>query len=250
MWVVVIIYVRIRYVWLTMLITYLVISGLMVLICFPVKSIKKLVEGVLVLYVAAFVFGGILNTIYFNFGLGVLIRSLIWGEYKDITVIIILGFAVMIFICRLLKNYEQQILKRRHTYSVTLIHKDKNVEVKALYDTGNCLIEPISRRPVSICTEDISDMLLGERADKLKNIMDCIGSEAFIDEKVYVVPFMSVGNENGLIVAIEINAMKIHIRGKTVEEKRPLIGFCKGRINSDLSYSMILNSAVLSNDIE
>lgn len=250
MWVVAIIYVRFKYVWVTMLITYLVISGLMVFICFPVKNIKKLVEGVLVLYGAAFIFGGILNTIYFNFGLGVLVRNLIWGEYRNITVIIILGFGVMIFICRLIKNYEQQILKRRHTYNVTLIHKDKNVEIKALYDTGNCLREPISKRPVSICTEDVADMLLGEKSEELKHIMECMDSQAFLDEKVYVVPFMSVGNENGLIVAIEIKSMRICIQEKTVEEERPLIGFCKGRINSDLSYSMILNSAVLSNDIE
>ena len=222
----------------------------MVCICFPIKSIKKLAEGIIVLYGAAFIFGGILNTIYFNLGLGVLIRELIWGEYKDITVIIILGFAVMLFICRLIKSYEQQIIKRRHTYNVTLIHKGKSVEIKALYDTGNCLREPLSKRPVSICTQNISDVLLGEKSEELKNIMECIGSETLLDEKVYVVPFMSVGNENGLIIAVEINSMEIHIRGKTVEEKRPLIGFCKERISSDLSYSMILNSAVLSNDIE
>jgi hypothetical protein len=94
----------------------------MVFICFSVKSVRKLIEGVIVLYGAAFIFGGILNTIYFNFGLGVLVRRLIWGEYRNITVIIILGFAVMIFICRLIKNYEQQIVKRRHTYNVTLVH--------------------------------------------------------------------------------------------------------------------------------
>lgn len=250
MWIVIIIYVRIQYVWLVMLITYLVVSAGMVLICFPVKSIKRLAEGVLVLYGAAFIFGGILNTIYFNFGLGILLRSLIWGEYKDITVIIILGFAVMIFICRLIKNYEQQIIKRRNTYNVTLIHKDKIIEVKALYDTGNCLIEPISKRPVSICSVDVVKKLLGGKNAELESIVNYTDLKAFADEKVYVIPFISVGNENGLIIAVEINSMEIHIHGKTVEEKRPLIGLCKGRINSDLSYSMILNSAVLGNDIE
>ena len=250
LWVVIAVCVRIRYQWLYIIISYMIISGIMILICFPVKNIKKIFSRVLVLYASAFVFGGLLNTIYFNLGLGALFRRLIWGRYKSIFCVIILAVAVMIFICRILGNYEQQIVKRNHTYSVTLVHKGRSVEVKALYDTGNCLKEPFTKKPVSICTEKVADILLEGHSETVKNIMYTMAAEVSLDEKVYVVPFISVGNENGLITAVEIISMKIHMGGKTVEKEKPLIGFYGGRINSDLSYELILNSAVLSNDIE
>lgn len=222
----------------------------MVLICFPVKSLRKLFVRVLVLYVNAFVFGGILNTIYFNFGLGKLFRSLVWGRYRSIFLILMLAFAITIFICRVLKNYEQQIVKRNHTYSVTLVHNGKSVDVKALYDTGNCLREPFTKKPVSICIEKVADILMEGHSDTVRNLMYADDTDIRLKEKIYVVPFVSVGNENGLITAVEISSMRIHMKGKTVEKEKPLIGFYSGRINSDLSYELILNSAVLNNETE
>lgn len=250
LWAVIVVFVRFKYQWISVMISYVVISSLMILICYPVKSLKKLLARVLVLYANAFVFGGILNTVYFNMGIGRLFRTLIWGRYKSIFLIALLGFAVTIFICRILKNYEQQIVKRNNTYSVTLVHNGKSVDVKALYDTGNCLREPFTKRPVSICTGNAADILMEGHSEMVKNIMSISETAVNLEEKIYVVPFVSVGNENGLIAAVEINSMRIHMKGKTVEKERPLIGFYGGKINGDSSYDLILNSAVLSNETE
>ena len=233
-----------------MLITYFGISSLMILICYPSKKINVVISRVITLYVSAFVFGGILNIIYFNSGLGVWLKALAAGRYKKLFALIIISSVTVIFICRTLKKYEQMNIKRKNTFNVTLIHNDRQVEVMALYDTGNCLTEPITKRAVSICSFKTADELLGDNSETIKKLMECMDKKAYLSEKVYIVPFVSVGNENGLITAVEITSMKMQIRGKTVEVKKPLIGFYGGKISSDDSYEMILNSAVMSNNIE
>ncbi len=250
LWVAVTIYARFKHTLIIIILTYLGVSSLMVFICFEIKSIKQLIRGVLVLYISAFVFGGILNTIYFNLGLGRIVKNIIRGRYGYTVILIILSFFIMIIICSLLKKYEQQIVKKDNTYYVTLFHNERSVELKALYDTGNTLLEPVTGRPVSVCCLDPIKKLLNDDLDKFKNIFELACGENEIGEKVYVVPFRSIGNESGIIAAVEISVMHIHIRGKTVEIKKPLIGLYNGSLNGDSSYDMILNSAVMSNYIK
>ena len=233
-----------------MLITYFGISSIMILICYPSKKINVMVFRIVTLYVSAFVVGGILNIIYFNSGLGVLFKAFAVGRYRKFFALIVISSVTVIFICRTLKKYEQMNIKRKNTFNVTLIHNDRQVEVMALYDTGNCLAEPITKRAVSVCSFRVADELLGDNSETIKKLIECMDKMANLNEKVYIVPFVSVGNENGLITAVEITSMKMQIRGKTVEVERPLIGFYEGKISSDDSYELILNPAVMSNNIE
>lgn len=87
--------------------------------------------------------------------------------------------------CFLLKK-----CKRKNTQccQVLLQGPKEKLKVEALIDTGNSLMDPISKRPVSVLDEKILRNLYGGQ----------------LPEYYRVVPFCSIGKKNGLLKCFEI----------------------------------------------
>lgn len=107
----------------------------------------------------------------------------------------------------------------------------KKVELLALIDSGNGLVEPISQSPVS---------LVEKRA--LTEVED-----GFLPERFRLVPFHSIGQSKGLLEAYGIEWMEIKQEGEWKRIEAPVIGLTGGRISAKENYQMILHPALLEN---
>jgi len=114
-------------------------------------------------------------------------------------------------------------------YKVSIILNNKNVQVEALLDTGNTLTEPISGKPVHVMEEHYVNELVGEKE--------------LTDLNLRLIPFHSIGKNNGIITGIIADSMVIHKEPDIFVEK-PVIGIYKGSLSQGNSYSMLLNSSL------
>lgn len=118
---------------------------------------------------------------------------------------------------------------RQKIYTVIINENGENVELKALYDTGNSLLEPISRRPVSIIEENETTKLWLEAKP----------------QKYKVIPFRSIGEEHGVLEGTMVDELIISINDKQIIEKDAVVALYKGRLSRDGSFQMILNQGLL-----
>lgn len=101
--------------------------------------------------------------------------------------------------------------------------------VTALIDSGNGLIEPLSKTPVSI----IEKASIEKYQKELKA------------ENFRVVPFTSVGKEKGMLEAYFIEKLVIKKDGESIVVEKPMIAITKDTISAKKDYQMILHPALL-----
>lgn len=129
----------------------------------------------------------------------------------------------------MLISFYQNKKKPQRIYMVTITENGENVELKALFDTGNLLTEPISQKPVSIIEENETTKLwLTAQPQKYR-----------------VIPFHSVGKEHGILEGTTVDELIIWKKDRQIVQKDAVVAFYKGKLSKDGSFQMILNQNLL-----
>ena len=120
-----------------------------------------------------------------------------------------------------------QIIKVKQCFCKVILIFDENrqCEVLALIDSGNGLVEPISKIPVSVVEECL-----------ILNYMDTLKKENF-----RMIPFHSIGNKEGILEAYFIERMEIKKENEHVIVEKPMIAITKDCISTNKEYQMILH---------
>jgi len=225
---------EIKYNILEMLLTYLVISVLMIVTSFGFKSIKLLIKQVIMLYMITFMMCGIINAIYYRTEFGAII------DYAtDITVfgmmslpIFIVALIISASLFKLIICVVKRVVAREDDYYVvTLKNDNKSIQLRALVDTGNGLSDPISGTPVSVVNCD--------------SILQLMKGDEKTNEKFRAIPFHSVGKRAGIMEAYRIDCMEFNKNGNTFTIRHPTIAVYRGKLSQDGEYEMLLNQKII-----
>lgn len=109
-----------------------------------------------------------------------------------------------------------------------MTEEGENVVYKALFDTGNFLIDPISGKPVSVVEEtDITRRWLEMYPQKYK-----------------IIPYQSVGRAHGILEGIVVDELMIQKEREQVVKKGAVIALYKGKLSKDGAFQMILNRSL------
>lgn len=117
----------------------------------------------------------------------------------------------------------------KRLYTVRIVEDGKELDFKALFDTGNSLTDPYTGKPVSIVEEN---------ADILRWLHDK-------PQKYRVIPFRSIGRESGLLEGTEVDELIICREDGQKVEKDAIIALYRGRLSGDGSFQVILNQGLL-----
>lgn len=191
------------------------LGGLMIKIVCRTKGGRELLRGLGTLFTCSFFLGGFI--LFFRE------KIKAFSGYGDsIAVLFGTAFVGTAFLKRLLDFYRKK--KESLFCQVSLLGDSGPVEFAALIDTGNGLVEPISQKPVAI--------LEAEQWKKLKIWMK--------PEKYKIIPYHSLGKENGVMEGYEIGTMKV--KGKESEKQfnEVIIAIFKGKVSKKGGYQMIL----------
>ncbi|WP_124066748.1 sigma-E processing peptidase SpoIIGA [Clostridium sp. E02] len=209
-----------------MIMTYFVISILMVITAFNLKKPKEIGKAVSALYLSALVIGGIMSALYQHTKAGYYIEQILRGNGQGAIPfyrLIFLAAGTYFGIRALLRWILPMMKEKSNFYEVTMHYKGKEKKVTALLDTGNRLYEPVSRKPVHVVTYEA-----------VKELCESVS------EVIYI-PFGSVGKTSGMMPGIFLDEMEIR-QGDVVKViKKPLIAVCKKTLSGKGEYQMLLH---------
>ena len=199
------------------LVLKVILSILIIYIAFNPQTVKQLWKDVLIFYLTSFVFGGVaFALIYVVKPQDILMKNgLFLGTYPLKTVLLaaIVAFIIIIAAFAIVKT---KFSKKDMFCDVEVELNNKKIKTRAMIDTGNLLKEPITNTPVIV----LEHTLLYECVPKeiLDNLESILGGELVkIPEEIrneYIsrlklIPFASLGKQNGMLVGIKADSLKI-----------------------------------------
>lgn len=147
----------------------LMIGFCLVLVAFGYKSKIIFIKTVLLFFAENLIFIGVMFCLW----MFVSPPGMLWKNgitYIAISpIILIVGSIIAYFSTCLINFIISKRVESNKIYSIKIELDDKVVKIKALYDTGNCLTEPFSGKPVCVCEYDSIFKILPQNIDMFLN---------------------------------------------------------------------------------
>lgn len=189
----------------------IVLSVIIVYIAFNPQNVKNMWKDIVIFYMTSFVFGGAaFALIYIIKPQDILMKNgLFLGTYPLKTIILgaIIAFIIIVTSFKIVKS---KISKKDMFCTIKVKLNQREIEMKAMIDTGNLLKEPISNTPVIVIEHTLLyNCMPKEILNNLENILG--GDFENIPEeiknkyisKLKVIPFSSLGKQNGMLIGIK-----------------------------------------------
>lgn len=229
----------------------IIISILMMLIAFNDYKIKKLIKQLLFFYLVSFTFGGIaFMLLFFIKPQNIIMKSNhLVGTYPiKITILAgILGFVVIFLIEKIIKD---RLNKKSMICDLEIFYDGKIRKIKTMIDTGNLLKEPISKNDVIIVEKESLEGIVSK--DILENIKYILKGKWIQEKNIYsykikLIPFSSLGNDNGLLLGFKPDYVKIYSDDE-ITRNDVLIGIYDGKLSKANQYNSLIGLDILNKE--
>lgn len=232
-------------------ITKFLVSVCMVYISFSSTSIKVILKQLLIFYLTSFCFGGAAYYLLHNTRPNLIesIDGILIGTYPIKIAVLggILGFFIINISFKIIKN---KITKKDILYDVEIFYKEKSSNIKVILDTGNLLTDPITNIPVLIVEAKKLKSIIPEKI--LINIENVIYKASFenIDDDIKtrcsIIPFSSIGKNNGIIIGFRPDYIKIHTEEGEEIRKKVIVGILNSKLVKNGIYSGLIGLNLLN----
>ena len=233
--------------------TKLIISISMVYIAFNSGNIKTMIKQLFIFYLTSFCFGGVAYYLLYCVKPNLIksMNGVLTGTYPIKITLLggILGFFIINISFKTIKN---KLNKKDMLYDVDIYYKEKKSSIKVILDTGNLLTDPITSTPVLIVEAQKLNNIISE--DILKNIEnilygECNGIDEDIKTRCSIIPFSSIGKNNGMIIGFRPDYIKIHTEEEEEVRKRVIVGIYNNKIARNGLYSGLIGLNLLNEDL-
>ena len=230
-----------------------ILSMVMIQIAFSSNTVKKLLKQLVIFYLISFAFGGCaFALLYFLRPENVLIRNGVYIGTYPIKIVILGGIvgAILVYISLKLVKMKIKISKKDMIYKIKIFIEEKNIELKALLDTGNLLKDPINKVPVIVAEKDkFTNFISKEVLDNLEqilggdknNLLENIGEEYV--KRIRIIPFSSIGKQNGLMLGIKIDKViikSIEENEETIVKKNVIVALSEQKLDRNRQYNALI----------
>ena len=231
-----------------------ILSIIMVYLAFQPKEIKKLCKQLVIFYLISFAFGGCaFALLYFIKPQNILMRNGVYVGTYPIKIALLGEIVGFIIVYTAFKIVKTKLHKKDMVYSITIKLEEKMLQTKAMLDTGNLLKDPISGMPVIVVEKQQLYSLLP--AKLLNNIEKLIGGDGAnlleqIEEKEILtrfrmIPFSSVGRQNGLMLGFKADEVIIEKGEEKNMRKNVIVGIFNQMLSKNDNYSALIGIDML-----
>ena len=227
-----------------------IISIIMILIAFGDYNIKKVFKQITFFYLVSFTFGGIAFMLLFFVNPNNIIvdGNHFVGTYPIKMAVLSggIGFIIISVVAKIIKD---KISKKIMICELEIFYNGKVKKIKTMLDTGNLLKEPISKADVVIVEKhSLEGMVSDELLMDVSNVLDgkLIEDEAIHSYNFKLIPFSSLGNDNGLLVGFKPDYIKVYGEEECVRDD-VLIGIYNGKLSRTNMYTSLIGLNVLDN---
>ena len=226
----------------------ILLSIVMIYIAYSPKTIRQFVKELIVFYLTSFTFGGVAFALIYLISPTKMIieKGVLIGTYP-IKIILFGGILGFIIITMAFKSIKAKISKKDLLCNIKININSKSVCIKAIIDTGNFLKDPISNVPVMVVEKE---KLRGVISDNILNNLDEIinGKDIKIDEiisKIKVIPFNSIGKENGMLLGVKADNIMVEMENNYKLVNEIIVGIYDGKLNKGNKYSGLIGLNIL-----
>ncbi len=233
-------------------ISKIVIAGILVKIGFNSIGAKNLAKETLVFLFVSFVYAGCTlgfvhcvkpKVMYMVNGI------IIGGDY--IFEILLISALVSLILIKLVMNIiklKSKLTKKDMICELTIYIKETYIKVKSLMDTGNLLTDPISKDPVIIVEKNAMKNLIP--INEMQEIEQMMGGDKNfktdnLNGNIRIIPYMSLGNKDGIIPAYKVDKVKVEYQDEIYEINNVLIGIYKDALTKNNKYSALIGLHIL-----
>lgn len=232
------------------IISKILLSCAMIRVIHKERRLKKFIELLLMFYLTSFTIGG------FAFAISFLKHGQIYNynnsliiEFPVVSSIVALFIGIFL-IKNVFKNIKNLIKKDDIFYQLEIYIEKKKSSINAILDTGNMLKDPITKTPVIIVNKNsIKNILPQELLYNIETILggDCLGklNNEKIAKRITIIPYTSLGNENGMILGVKPD--KIKIEGKVI--RNVVIGVYDKELSKRKKYDALFGLDLLKGGV-
>lgn len=223
----------------------LLFSLLMVRVALPFNGWVNLGKQVLCFFGISFIAGGVaLALVYASY-------SATWQQHWP-WICLILALVTILLIGREGERWLfRRLMPNLLHYPIQIYIEEQCCEGAAFLDTGNGLVDPLSRKPVVVAEYrwfseqmpmDFQGWLGAVSGDDILPVF----SESSWANRVRMIPFSSVGKTHGLLVGLRCDRLVIGTGKKQVAHQDVVIALYPERLSVDNTYQALIPSAVLA----
>jgi stage II sporulation protein GA (sporulation sigma-E factor processing peptidase) len=233
-------------------------SVIMLVIAYGKMNKADFIKQVITLYLLTYFLGGLINSIYYqtNFGINMvrlgnlLFSNLTWKAVLLFIIPVIPVTFCGLWLFRIINS------KKRDTLDTELFFGDNCVSTKGLVDTGNCLYDPVFRKPVII----IENILLKELIpmdlyQELLMIKRSIADNApYIENqdvlctnqiKIRIIPYKSIGKQKGMLLGLVLDKVLVKQGKDTICNEKVTAAIYDDILSTGNEYHVILHKELL-----
>ena len=224
----------------------IILSIVIIYVAFKSTNFKDLLKKILLFYLSSFVFGGAaIAIIYMVNSQNITIQNgVLVGSYTLRTVLIgiVVAYFTIIFAFKIIK-----ISKKDLICDIEVTLNNKIIKTKALIDTGNLLKEPITNLPVIVMEHTLLYDVMPKEI--LNNVEEILGGDfSKIPEhmkeeyssKLKVIPFSSLGKQNGMLLGIRAENLIINLKEETRKIDKVVVGIYNKSLTKNGEYRSLL----------
>jgi stage II sporulation protein GA (sporulation sigma-E factor processing peptidase) len=233
----------------------IIFSVFIITIAYLPHHIKDFIKLISVFYITSFLFGGAaFGLFYFLNGL----KYISYGTFyiKDFPVnTLIVSIIIAYFIVRLSWNFVQNRVRREKIITeIMILMENKKVAIMALVDTGNALNEPLTNAPVVVVEyTSIKDLLPIDVQEIFEqnnqndfNIIAHIMSNSDLLTRFRVIPFKSLGKENGMLLGFKPDEVQLMENNKLQSIKNIIIGIYNKKLSNSGEYNALIHPDIMN----
>ncbi|NLX60972.1 MAG: sigma-E processing peptidase SpoIIGA [Tissierellia bacterium] len=231
------------------------VSALMILIAFNPEKFNTFLKQISAFYLVSFAFAGTIIGIYYLLNNNNLFAKISFTNGKELLRYLITGIGLAIILIHyIFKYHKSRIQKEKFITNITITLNDKKANLTALVDTGNSLKEPISQEPVIIAEYNALREILPKSLKEIymeKDHLDLnkivkVMEETEDDMKLRIIPFKSIGNENGILIGFKPDSITIYLENETKRLKKGItVAIYNKKLAQDEEYNGLLHPEIL-----
>lgn len=227
----------------------LLLSVVIVYIAFKPPNIKSFFKHIVIFYLTSFTFGGVaFALLYFVSPQDILFQDGVFIGTYPIKIILAGGIVGFIIITLSFKNIKGRFTRKDMYCNLNIKSEGNTAKVIAIVDTGNFLRDPITKVPVVVIENEKLSGIFPEII--LQNVTNIINGKNIdlgeYSSKIRVIPFKSLGKENGLLLGIKVDEIEVEYQDINRKIKDIIIGIYNGKLSRTGRYEGLVGVDIVS----
>ena len=237
----------------------LIILMLGILVAFNPKKLSELIKLILYCHISAFAVGGVGMAVFYFTNVSDFLGSMIGVSINNFSLKLLITSTALVYIFikifgEMIKN---QLSLKQSFCPVTISLNEEDISVNALIDTGNTLYDPLTGNPVIVAEFtkvkkflplNIQNIYYEHLDTDMINLVSHLNQEDF-SKRLRMVPFKSLGKENGMLMGFKPDKVTVLQNGKNIEIQSVIIGVYNNALSNDGAYHALLSPMLFQENI-